>query len=182
MIKLQHGEYIALEHLESIYKSCDLVGNLCVYASAEAKQPLGIIFPHEHNLKRTLSSDASLHDLCNDKAAKEKVLQEVNAVGKKNGLKQVELLCAVILTPEEWTPENGLLTAAHKIQRSKITNAFKDPINVSCTRYVWYTPLILSFFLVLGCLPKSEVNIVRSTEAWRCRNSTFMFHVISVMS
>jgi len=56
-------------------------------------------------------------------------LQEVNAVGKKNGLRQVELLCAVILTPEEWTPENGLLTAAHKIQRSKITNAFKDPIN-----------------------------------------------------
>jgi long-chain acyl-CoA synthetase len=37
----------------------------------------------------------------------------------------------VILTAEEWTAENGLLTAAQKLQRSKIANAFKDQIDVS---------------------------------------------------
>ncbi|KAF5349567.1 hypothetical protein D9756_008824 [Leucocoprinus leucothites] len=136
LIKLQHGEYIALEHLESIYKSCDLLSNICVYASTEAKQPLGIIVPHKHNLERALSSispdiptSTSLADLRNNKEVKAKILQECNALGKKNGLRQVELLCAVILDSEEWTPENGMATAAHKIQRSKIANKFKSEID-----------------------------------------------------
>ncbi|KAF9441656.1 long-chain-fatty-acid-CoA-ligase [Macrolepiota fuliginosa MF-IS2] len=130
LIKLQHGEYIALEHLEAIYKSCDLISDICVYASAEAKQPLAIIVPHEHNLRRTRpSTSASLHDLCQDKAVKEKILNECNALGKKSGLRPVELLCDVILTSEEWTADNGLLTAAHKIQRSKIADTFRNEID-----------------------------------------------------
>ncbi|KAJ3565821.1 hypothetical protein NP233_g7394 [Leucocoprinus birnbaumii] len=137
LIKLQQGEYIALEHLESIYQSCDLISDICVYASAEATQPLGIIVPHSHNLKRALSSisadipsTTSLANLCANPGVKDKILNECNALGKKEGLRQVELLCAVILTPEEWTPENGMTTAAHKIQRSKIANKFKDEIDI----------------------------------------------------
>jgi long-chain acyl-CoA synthetase len=57
-------------------------------------------------------------------------LKECNALGKKNGFKPQELLQAVILTPEEWTPENGLVTAAQKIQRSKIAKTFEKEIKV----------------------------------------------------
>ena len=52
------------------------------------------------------------------------VLKECNAIGKKNGFKPMETLHAVILTPEEWTPESGLVTAAQKIQRKKIADTF----------------------------------------------------------
>ncbi|KAJ7018035.1 hypothetical protein C8F04DRAFT_1330287, partial [Mycena alexandri] len=46
------------------------------------------------------------------------VQRECIAVGKKSGSKATETLTAVVLTPDEWTPESGLVTAAQKIQRS----------------------------------------------------------------
>ncbi|KAF9257898.1 long-chain-fatty-acid-CoA-ligase [Marasmius fiardii PR-910] len=131
LVKLQGGEYIALEKLESTYKSCNLVGNLCVHATPDAKQPIAIIIPHEQHLRHALNGDQSgrpLADLCHDEKVAALVLKECNAVGKKNGFKPLEILSAVILTPEEWTPENGMVTAAQKIQRKKIAEAFHKEI------------------------------------------------------
>jgi hypothetical protein len=75
------------------------------------------------------------------------VLKECNTLGKKNGFKTLELLHAVILTSEEWTSENGLVTAAQKIQRSKIAKTFGAEINV-CVCSVFR---VLSHPLTHGC-------------------------------
>ncbi|KAG2105453.1 uncharacterized protein F5147DRAFT_240678 [Suillus discolor] len=138
LIKLQGGEYIALEQLESTYKSCYLVANICVYADAEAKQPVGIIIPHEANLRQALEAksiptdaNAQLSDLCANKAVQDLILKECNAIGKKNSFKQMEILEAVILTAEEWTPESGLVTAAQKVQRSKVAKKFEKEIKAA---------------------------------------------------
>lgn len=56
------------------------------------------------------------------------VLKSCNDAGKKNGFKTMELLQAVVLTPEEWTPESGLVTAAQKVQRRKVAEAFEGEI------------------------------------------------------
>lgn len=58
------------------------------------------------------------------------MLKECNAKGKKSGFKPMETLQAVILTADEWTPESGLVTAAQKIQRSKIAKKFDHDIKV----------------------------------------------------
>ena len=138
-MKLQGGEYIALERLESIYKACNLVSNICVHANSNAKQPMAVIIPHAEHLRHTLEAKASalgvdpsknVHELCHDRAVADLVLKECNAVGKKNGFKPMELLQAVVLTPDEWTPESGLVTAAQKVQRKKVAEAFKDEIKV----------------------------------------------------
>ncbi|KAG1807857.1 long-chain-fatty-acid-CoA-ligase [Suillus subaureus] len=138
LIKLQGGEYIALEQLESTYKSCYLVANICVYADAEAKQPIGIIIPHEANLRHALEAksnpadaSAELSDLCTNKVVQDLILKECNAIGKKNGFKPMEILEAVILTSEEWTPESGLVTAAQKVQRSKVAKKFEKEIKAT---------------------------------------------------
>ncbi|KAF8882829.1 long-chain-fatty-acid-CoA-ligase [Infundibulicybe gibba] len=138
LIKLQSGEYIALERLESVYKSCNLVANICVYANTDANQPIAIVIPNEAHLRHFIQNSSnglksvdhtlSLPDLCHDQKVKDLVLKECNAVGKKNGFKPQEILMAVVLTPEEWTPENGLVTAAQKIQRSKISKTFASEI------------------------------------------------------
>ncbi|KAF8900472.1 long-chain-fatty-acid-CoA-ligase [Gymnopilus junonius] len=140
LIKLASGEYIALERLEAIYKACNLVGNICVHATQEAQQPMAIIIPHEAHLRETLRaksipSDASLADLCKNPAVQNLVLAECNSVGKKNGFKPNELLQSVVLTPDEWTPESGLVTAAQKIQRAKIASTFREQIHV-CSYFV----------------------------------------------
>ncbi|KAJ7474482.1 long-chain-fatty-acid-CoA-ligase [Mycena galericulata] len=136
LVKLAGGEYIALEQLESTYKACNSVANICVCATSDAKAPIALIIPHDANLRAALRSadiggvDASapLPELCADERVGALVLRECNAVGKKNGFKPMETLSAVILTPDDWTPENGLLTAAQKIQRTVIVKKFDAEI------------------------------------------------------
>jgi len=91
---------------------------------------MAIIIPHETNLRHSLNTDSSqsLEDLCRESSVREHVLKACNAVGKKNGFKQMELLQAVVLTPDEWTPESGYVTAAQKIQRNKIAKVFEVEI------------------------------------------------------
>ncbi|KAG9308664.1 hypothetical protein JVU11DRAFT_11621 [Chiua virens] len=102
LVKLQGGEYIALERLE-------------------ATQPIGIIIPHEVNLRhavqqKPLPGGARLG------------VEGMQLVGKNNDFKSMEMLEAVILSAEEWTPENGLVTAAQKVQRSKVAKHFEQEI------------------------------------------------------
>ena len=73
------------------------------------------------------------------------VVKECNATGKKSGFKAQELLQAVVLTPDEWTPESGLVTAAQKIQRSKIAKTFREEINVRllCSSFLFFLVSLL---------------------------------------
>ena len=114
-----------------------MVSNICVHASQDAKQPIAIIIPHEVHLRHFLESKSlpgvdpqgNLATLCHNPKVQEAVMKECNVLGKKNDFKPMEMLEAVILTAEEWTPESGLVTAAQKVQRKKIAEHFKDDIN-----------------------------------------------------
>ncbi|KAL7416762.1 long-chain-fatty-acid-CoA-ligase [Mrakia frigida] len=114
-----------------------VLNNLCLYADSEMTKPIAIATLHEANLRHFLKGKAlpgvdSEKDHLDTLAANPKVvdavLKEINAVGKKAGLKGAEVLGALILDPEEWTPENGLTTAAQKLNRQAITKAHKAAI------------------------------------------------------
>ena len=145
-MKLQGGEYIALERLESTYKSCNLVSNICVHATVDATQPIAIIVPHEGHLRASLPDEdphAPLATLCANAKVNALVLRECNAAGKKSGFKGIEMLQAVVLTADEWTPESGLVTAAQKVQRKKIAERFDTEIKV-CVCVCVYSGLWLT--------------------------------------
>ncbi|KAK4693172.1 hypothetical protein P7C70_g8978, partial [Phenoliferia sp. Uapishka_3] len=135
LVKLAGGEYIALERLESVYKSCQYVSNICLYADSQASKGMAIIFPHEGNLKALASlapeSHGDLALLCTNDAVRDAVLKELNAVGKKAGLKPLETMQTVVLTPEEWTPQSGLMTAAQKLNRKAIEKKYKKEIDAA---------------------------------------------------
>lgn len=70
------------------------------------------------------------------------MLKECNKVGKRDGLRPMELLGAVILTANEWTPENGLLTAAQRVRRGKLARYFERELKVCVSswrfrRLIW---------------------------------------------
>jgi len=152
------------------------VSNICVYASTDAKQPIAIITPHEGNLRHALQAgsqdvdaDGPLFVLCQNDKVKDLVLKDCNTVGKKNGFKPMEMLQAVILTAEEWTPENGFVTAAQKLQRKKIADAFSAEIKVRCVLVLirgWFSnshhnrrPTRINDYLV--------VDYIRCSRFWR---------------
>lgn len=135
LVKLAGGEYIALEKLEAIYKSCPLVMNLCVHADSNANRPMAIVLVHEKNLILACQ-EAGIGDkdnrpvssLCEDERVNQLVLKELVKVGKKADFKPLEILQSIILTDQEWTPENGLVTAAQKLNRKKILDQFAEAV------------------------------------------------------
>lgn len=60
----------------------------------------------------------------------EAVLKALNGVGKKSNLKPLETLQTVVMTDEEWTPQNGMLTAAQKLNRKEILKQHKKEVDV----------------------------------------------------
>lgn len=85
---------------------------------------------------------------------REAILKDINATGKKAGFKSIEVLQCVVLSDEEWTPQNEMLTAgtsqtpdlslsssaesmkflrptAQKINRKVIVKKYKSEIDVS---------------------------------------------------
>lgn len=109
-----------------------------MHASPDAKQPIAIVIPHEQHLRHALEAEPlagvdareEMHTLCANPKVTALVMRECNALGKKNGFKPMELLEAVILTADEWTPESGLVTAAQKVQRKKVAEKYEAQIKV----------------------------------------------------
>lgn len=134
LIKLQGGEYIALEKLESIYKSVPFVSNGAVVADQQHTQPAMVIVAHPENLPRFLKNQGTeasgeLEEVCKNPEVIAACLKAMNETGRKEGLKGMELLEAVVLTADEWTPESGFLTAAQKLQRKAIEVNYRDQID-----------------------------------------------------
>lgn len=119
LVKTLNGEYIALEKLESTYRTANVVNNICCYASPNEAKPIAIVTPVEGNLKSFAKEhgikDASLEQLCSDEQLNVAVLRELQSVGKKLGLAGIEIIDGVVLSDKEWTPENVRLSPDHTL-------------------------------------------------------------------
>ncbi|CAJ0921119.1 11281_t:CDS:2 [Entrophospora sp. SA101] len=110
LVKLAHGEYIALERLESVYKSTLFVSNICVCADSYQSRPVALIFPIEARVRKLAMekniTETDFEKLCQDKEITNSVLQACLVEAKKADFKPAELLSAITLLHEEWTTEN----------------------------------------------------------------------------
>ena len=110
LVKTLNGEYIALEKLESIYRSATVVANICVYADDSKAKPIAIIVPAEPALKKLAGSigieGESLEELVHNKKLQAAVLKELQAAGRAGGLSGIEIIEGVVVSDEEWTPQN----------------------------------------------------------------------------
>jgi long-chain acyl-CoA synthetase len=110
LVKTQNGEYIALEKLESVYRGTHVVANICVYADSNRTKPVAIIVPAEPALKVLAQENGikgeHLEDFAHNDKLNEIILKQLQEVGRKGGLKGIEIIEGIVLTEEEWTPEN----------------------------------------------------------------------------
>ncbi|ORY03195.1 acetyl-CoA synthetase-like protein [Basidiobolus meristosporus CBS 931.73] len=135
LVKLSNGEYIALEKLESHYKTSAYADNICLYADSFKSRPVGIVVCAENKLrdlaKQQGVSDAETldrHELAENEQVKKALLQDMNSIGKKSNFASAEMLHDVFICDEDWTSENGLLTAAQKLKRKEIVDRYKEKI------------------------------------------------------
>ena len=110
LVKTLNGEYIALEKLESVYRSTTVVANICVYADPQQAKPVAIIVPAEPALKKLAEKIGvqgnGIEDLVHNKKIQAAVLKELQATGRAGGLAGIEILEGAVLADEEWTPQN----------------------------------------------------------------------------
>jgi len=95
-----------------VYRSAPIVQNICVYAAEDRQKPIAIIVPAEPALKKVAS-----------------VLKQLQSAGQKGGLASFEMIEGVVLADEEWTPQNGLTTAAQKLNRKGILKQYEKEVD-----------------------------------------------------
>lgn len=137
LVKTQNGEYIALEKLESIYRSNKYVANICCYADENHVKPVGIVMANEPQVSQLIvdlglsksSDNIEVQHFLNDPKLLKAMNKSILDTGKKGGLEGIELILGICLVEEEWTPENGFVTSAQKLQRKKILASVQDKVD-----------------------------------------------------
>lgn len=134
LVKTQNGEYIALEKLESIYRTAPIVFSICVYASIDESRPIAIIVPAEPALIELAKANNipipnNVADLRDDPKMVSVALKEIIAAGKKGGLGGIEIITGLLIVQDEWTPQTGFLTSAMKLKRKVVVEHYKKGID-----------------------------------------------------
>jgi len=133
LVKLQAGEYVSLGKVESQLKTHPLVENICVYADSFQFNTVAIMVPIKNALlkfaKELGKSGLDYESLCNDNEVKKAVLSTLAVHGKNSNLEKFELPSNLTLSPEIWTPESGLVTAAFKLKRKCIQALYQGSID-----------------------------------------------------
>lgn len=133
LVKLKGGEYVAIEKMEGAYGNsqfCDAVsGGICCYGDGDMDRPVALM-----QLNKTVALQWAKHNGMADKNYEKEILPsrllydavmaDLHNEHKKGGLSHLEKLVAVSLLNDPWTPENGCLTAANKLDRRAVIKKF----------------------------------------------------------
>ena len=131
LVKTLNGEYIAIEKLESVYRSNPYILNICVYADQNQVKPIAIIVPNPNPVEK-LAKELGVEtheDIAQDPKVSKAIQKSIIETGANSGLKGIELIAGVVISKHEWTPQNGFLTSAQKLERRKILADNKKEID-----------------------------------------------------
>lgn len=127
LIKLKGGEYIAIENMEMCYNNSVFVdaknGGCCCYGDGDMDRPIAVIQINLATVKSWMKENGitdSIEKVTKSKALYDAVLADMVKEHKNAGLARNEKLVAIGLVIDPWTPENGCLTAANKLQRRAV--------------------------------------------------------------
>ena len=132
LVKLKGGEYIAVENMEMTYGNSKFVdaiaGGICCYGDGEMDRPIALMQLNQVVSMKWAAENGIAGDfdaVKNSKELMDAVMTDLKGEHAKGGLSHIEKLVAVAFLTEPWTPENGCLTAANKLQRRTVIDTFE---------------------------------------------------------
>lgn len=132
LVKLSHGIYVAMGHVEAALKACPLIENICLHATGATDYCVAIVMPNRALLRENAAKldlqSLSDDELCKNPLMVEYFLQQLTTFGASRSLNKMESPKKVILSNFDWTPDNGLVTAAFKVRRQQIYAEFKQQL------------------------------------------------------
>ena len=110
---------------------------MCVYGDPFQNYVIALVIPNPNavrllgkRLGREDVDDDRVKQLYSDPTIVHETLQAITAHAKKAGLHKSEIPQRIKLCTEEWTPDNGLLTAGLKIRRRQIKDFYSRDIEL----------------------------------------------------
>jgi len=124
---------VSLGKVEAALTTSNYVDSIMVYADPFHNYCVALVVPAHQALEKWAQDSGinykDFEELCqNDQAIKE-VQQSLSKAAKAARLEKFEIPAKILLLPEPWTPESGLVTAALKLKREQIKSKFKDDLN-----------------------------------------------------
>mmetsp|Transcript_18857 Transcript_18857/g.21605 ORF Transcript_18857/g.21605 Transcript_18857/m.21605 type:complete len:720 (+) Transcript_18857:102-2261(+) len=136
LVKLKGGEYVALERMEMIYGNTSFVdavnGGICCYGDGDMDRPIALIQisqPFSMKWAKEKGITGDFDEVKKSKELHDAVMSALMVEHKKGGLSNLEKLKGLCFLTEPWTPENGCLTAANKLQRRTVITMFEKEFN-----------------------------------------------------
>ncbi|XP_040848048.1 long-chain-fatty-acid--CoA ligase 5 isoform X3 [Ochotona curzoniae] len=132
IFKLAQGEYIAPEKIENIYIRSRVVSQIFVHGDSLQSSLVGVVVPDPDTLPSfaaKLGVKGSLEELCQNQAIIEAILEDLQKIGRENGLKSFEQVKKIFVHPEPFSIENGLLTPTLKAKRGELSKYFRKQID-----------------------------------------------------
>ncbi|CAG2172439.1 unnamed protein product [Oppiella nova] len=134
LIKLSNGEYFSLGKIESYLKNCQYVDNICIIGHKFSNYLIGLVIPNQKSLISLATgeklSDRSLQELCKCQPIIDCIHKDITESGLQYGLKKAEIPTKIMICADEWSPDNGMLTAAMKLKRNNIMKKYEKDIEV----------------------------------------------------
>ncbi|KAG5512354.1 hypothetical protein GH5_08202 [Leishmania sp. Ghana 2012 LV757] len=134
LVKNANGEYLALEALESIYGTNEITvpNGVCVLVDPHRSYIAILALTNEKLvnafMKKHKITAGQFPAILEDEDFLRKALGSFQKTGRDANRRPFEIVQGLKLLDEEWTPENGVLTAAMKLKRSVVSDRYADCI------------------------------------------------------
>jgi long-chain acyl-CoA synthetase len=142
IFKLQQGEYIAPEKVENVLANCKFIGQVFVYGDSFQTYVVAVIVPKKENVMKWAEDKkiiGSFEDLCQNADLSKDILNEIQSESKRCKLSGLEMVRKIVVSPNQFTIENGSLTPTLKIKRFEAKKMYGAEI-----QKLYSTPLIES--------------------------------------
>lgn len=144
LVKLKGGEYVAIENMEMTYGNSSFVdaihGGICCYGDGDMDRPIALMQLNEAVAMKWAKDNGVSGDfetVTNSQELNKAVLEDMKKQGAKGGLSHLEKLVAICFLTEPWTPENGCLTAANKLQRRAVVEMFEKEFEATKAKAIF---------------------------------------------
>ncbi|PRW60134.1 acetyl- synthetase [Chlorella sorokiniana] len=135
IFKLSQGEYIAVEKIENVLDDCPLVDQIWVHGSRFESCLVAVVVPSKRRLEAWVQeqgangiADMSFDELCRDSQVRRMLQKELEATGKRGGLKSFELPKSIHVACECFTVDNELMTPTFELRRTQLLRKYEPQI------------------------------------------------------
>ncbi|CAF0704324.1 unnamed protein product [Brachionus calyciflorus] len=132
IFKLQQGEYIAPEKIESAYLACDFIAQIYVHGNSLKSNLVAVVVLNDAALiawAKNKGLEYNIKDLSRNPILKTDILATMENVANLKGLKGFEKVKDIFIHSEPFSIQNGLLTPTFKPKRTELMKYFEKEIN-----------------------------------------------------